>query len=522
MSITDDDDPAVTVSFEQGSYSVAEGSTESIKLVLSADPERTVTIPILKANQNGASAADYSVPSQVVFNSGDTEKTIAFAAVDDTVDDDGESVELSLGALPAGVTDGTHDSAVVAIVDDDDPAVTVSFEQGSYSVAEGSTESIKLVLSADPERTVTVPILPVSHGGATSADYSVPSQVVFNSGDTEKTIDFAAVDDSIDDDGESVELWLGTLPPGVTDGTHDSTVVSIVDDDTAALTLSRNSVPVDEGDSATFTVKLATQPTANVVVAAVSRDTSAVSVTTGASLTFTTSNWDTAQTVTVFGVEDPDAIDTSAVVDLQAAGGGYNSVSRAVTVSVNDDDSSGLVLSRRSVPVDEGDSATFTVELATQPTANVVVTAVSRDTSTVSVTSGASLTFTTSNWDTRPDGDGVRGRGQRRGRRDDGGGPRRHRRRLQRPRHHRDRQRHRRRRPGGDRQLRAGHLQRGRGGFGVDQTDAVGRPRTHRDRSRFCKVNQNGASARADYSVPSQVVFSSGDTEKTIDVRRGR
>ena len=67
----------------------------------------------------------------------------------------------------------------------------------------------------------------------------------------------------------------------MTDGTHDSTVVSIVDDDTAGLTLSRNSVPVDEGDSATFTVKLATQPTANVVVAAVSRDTSAVSVTTG-------------------------------------------------------------------------------------------------------------------------------------------------------------------------------------------------------------------------------------------------
>ena len=67
---------------------------------------------------------------------------------------------------------------------------------------------------------------------------------------------------------------MGNLPAGVTDGTHDSTVVSIVDDDTAGLTLSRNSVPVDEGDSATFTVKLATQPTAgDVTVTAVSRDT---------------------------------------------------------------------------------------------------------------------------------------------------------------------------------------------------------------------------------------------------------
>ena len=77
------------------------------------------------------------MPAQVVFNSGDTEKTIAFEAVDDTVDDDGESVQLSLGTLPPGVTDGTHDSAVVNITDDDGPAVTVSFEQATYSVAEG-------------------------------------------------------------------------------------------------------------------------------------------------------------------------------------------------------------------------------------------------------------------------------------------------------------------------------------------------------------------------------------------------
>ena len=96
-----------------------------------------MTVPILPVSHGGATSADYSVPSQVVFNSGDTEKTIAFSAVDDTVDDDGESVRLWLGTLPPGVTDGTHRSAVVNITDDDDPAVTVSFEQDSYSVAEG-------------------------------------------------------------------------------------------------------------------------------------------------------------------------------------------------------------------------------------------------------------------------------------------------------------------------------------------------------------------------------------------------
>ena len=208
------------------------------------------------------------MPTQVVFNSGDTEKSITFAATDDSVDDDGESVELSLGALPTGVTEGAHDSAVVSITDDDDPAVTVSFEQASYSVAEGDTVAVKVTLSADPERTVTVPVVATGQGGATSADYSVPTQVVFNSGDTEKSITFAATDDSVDDDGESVELSLGALPTGVTEGAHDSTVVSIVDGDVPAVTASfeQDSYSVAEGDTVAVKVTLSADPERTVTV----------------------------------------------------------------------------------------------------------------------------------------------------------------------------------------------------------------------------------------------------------------
>ena len=67
---------------------------------LSADPRRTVTIPLTKTNQGGATASDYSVPTSVIFNSGDTEKTFTFTAIQDTVDDDGESVKWALGTCP--------------------------------------------------------------------------------------------------------------------------------------------------------------------------------------------------------------------------------------------------------------------------------------------------------------------------------------------------------------------------------------------------------------------------------------
>ena len=173
VSITDDDVPAVTVSFEQGTYTVAEGNSTTVKVQLSVAPERTVTVPINKAPQGGATTADYSgVPTSVTFNSGDTEKTFSFAAATDSVDDDGESVKLTFGTMPTGVTEGTTKESVVSITDDDVPAVTVSFEQGTYTVAEGSSITVKVQLSVAPERTVTVPINKAPQGGATTADYS--------------------------------------------------------------------------------------------------------------------------------------------------------------------------------------------------------------------------------------------------------------------------------------------------------------------------------------------------------------
>ena len=95
VSITDDDDPAVEVSFEQSGYSVTEGSGVIVKVKLNADPEREVIIPIRRTNQ-GASDSDYrGVPTSVTFDSGDTEKSFTFTADDDADDDDGESVKLT-------------------------------------------------------------------------------------------------------------------------------------------------------------------------------------------------------------------------------------------------------------------------------------------------------------------------------------------------------------------------------------------------------------------------------------------
>ena len=118
VTITDAGVPTVTVSFEQSSHTVLEGSSISVKVKLDVEPERTVTIPITKAEQDGASSADYSgVPASLVFARGETEKSFTFAAATDDAVDDGESVKLGFGTPPARVSAGTPAEAVVSIDD---------------------------------------------------------------------------------------------------------------------------------------------------------------------------------------------------------------------------------------------------------------------------------------------------------------------------------------------------------------------------------------------------------------------
>ena len=117
VSIIDDDDPHVTVMFAQASYRVVEGDTGTVRVMLNADPERTVAIPLVATGQVGATGDDYSgVPDNLTINAGETSKTFEFMATADETSDTGESVKISFGtSLPSRVTEGTPNEATVTI-----------------------------------------------------------------------------------------------------------------------------------------------------------------------------------------------------------------------------------------------------------------------------------------------------------------------------------------------------------------------------------------------------------------------
>ena len=114
---------------------------------------------------------------------------------------------------------------------------------------------------------------------------------------------------------------------------------------TAAIVANPASVAVNEGGSATYTVALATQPSAAVTVTVASDNTDVTadtSTTTGiqTTLSFSTTNWSTAQTVTVAAAGDSGSADETATL-THTATGGYASVTRTVFVAVQDDEQTG-------------------------------------------------------------------------------------------------------------------------------------------------------------------------------------
>ena len=415
VSITDDDVPAVTVSYEQATYTVAEGSSITVKVKLDVAPERTVTVPINKAPQGGATTADYSgVPTSVTFNSGDTEVDIPFAAASDSVDDDGESVKLTFGSLPTGVSEGTTNETVVSITDDDVPAVTVSYEQATYTVAEGSSITVKVKLDVAPERTVMVPINKVPQGGATTADYSgVPTSVTFNSGDTEVDIPFAAASDSVDDDGESVKLTFGSLPTGVSEGTTNETVVSITDDDVPAVTVSyeQATYTVAEGSSITVKVKLDVAPERTVMVPInkVPQGGATTADYSGVPTSVTFNSGDTEVDIPFAAASD--SVDDDGESVKLTFGSLPTGVSEGTTnetvVSITDDDVPAVTVSyeQATYTVAEGSSITVKVKLDVAPerTVTVPINKVPQGGATTADYSGVPTSVTFNSGDTEVD-----------------------------------------------------------------------------------------------------------------------
>src|SRR5206468_3234090 len=106
--------------------------------------------------------------------------------------------------------------------------------------------------------------------------------------------------------GYSIMTAAAVSPDPGYNGVNPSDVsVTNSDNDAVGITVSPTSglVTTESGGTATFTIVLNSQPSANVTVGLTSSDVTEGTV-APPSVTFTNANWNVAQTVTVTGVDD--------------------------------------------------------------------------------------------------------------------------------------------------------------------------------------------------------------------------
>ena len=190
----------------------------------------------------------------------------------------------------------------------------------------------------------------------------------------------------------------------------------------------------DSANSRSYSVRLKTPPTQDVMVTITSGDTDAATVgdTDGVmpgtqnTLTFTAMNWSTARTVTLTAAQDDDGVDESVTVTHAASTASdseYTGVSASLTATVADDETPAVVLDANPATANVVDAGpvmlveghatnvakTYSVRLATEPTQTVTVTLTSGDTGAVSIddtdgdnTNGVqnTLVFASTTWDT--------------------------------------------------------------------------------------------------------------------------
>ena len=175
-------------------------------------------------------------------------------------------------------------------------------------------------------------------------------------------------------------------------GVSRTWTVEVRDDDYSFIFAGRAN-QIDEGSTDAYTVKLSRQPPTGRTVTTASGDTDVLTVSTGASLTFTTSNWNTPKGVVLSAVQDSDGQDHTVNVTTTATSFDTD----VHSVSVTDDDTPRLILTGVPDDIEEGTSASLALKLGTQPSANVTVTSSSNDTGALTV-SPSTRTYSTSNW----------------------------------------------------------------------------------------------------------------------------
>ena len=424
----EDDDALPTVALVLSPSSITEtGGISTVTATLSGASSEAVTVTVAAVAGTGAVAADFALSTAtaltIAVGATTSAGVVTVTANGNAVDSPNKSVTVS-GTATGGNNVADPPDATLTL-EDDDALPTVALVLMPSSISEtGGVSTVTATLSGPSSEAVTVTVAAAAVSPAAAGDFalSTAATLTLAAGATTSagTVTVTANGNDVDAPNKSVTV-SGTAAGGNSVANPSAATLTLTDDDTAGVSVSPSTSTTsrlrttESGGTATFTVALDSEPTGDVALDVASTDTDEGTA-MPAALTFTSSDWSTAQTVTLTGVDDaPPAADgsqsytvTLTIDQTNTADSSYDALSALTVYAVNSDNEFGLDVGGVTGQATEaGGTAAFTVALLTQPSAAVTVAVTSRDTGEGLVSAGGgapaastTLTFAVAAWST--------------------------------------------------------------------------------------------------------------------------
>ena len=250
-TIEDNDEPPV-LSLED--VTVTEGKDAEFEVSLDAASERQVLVTYGTADVTAVQPDDYTAASgTLTFAANDRAKTITVTTENDELDEARtEQFKLTLsGANNATLSGGEYTLQKLGKIEDNDDPPMLSV--GDETVTEGAAAEFEVSLDAASARQVTVSYATSNDTAEEPDDYTDTSgSLTFAAGDRTKIVTVTTSTDSLNEADETFKITLSSPE----NGTLDEADGTIEDDDELTAAVTREAETVDEDASATFTVTL--------------------------------------------------------------------------------------------------------------------------------------------------------------------------------------------------------------------------------------------------------------------------
>ena len=319
VTVANDDTVGVTVS--ETVLEVEEGGSNEYTVVLDLQPTGTVTVTP-SAGEESSELVSVSGALTFTPDNWNTAQTVTVTARENDVRSV-ETAEIRHEVSGAEYDSVEADSVSITVLDNDAPRVSLVLSDASIDENGGiATVTASLDDALSDATLITVSVKPVPPGSPGDYVLSRNRTMIIPAGWTTSVglVTVTAVDNDIDAPDKTVQV-IGNASNSLGIANPSDLTLTITDDDTRGVTLSETDLEVNEGGDGRYTVVLDSEPTADVTVTPF-RSSGDSDVTVSGALTFTASNWNTAQTVTVNAAHDSDADDETAVIGHTVGGGG--------------------------------------------------------------------------------------------------------------------------------------------------------------------------------------------------------